>query len=391
MCVKCIANDFLFSIFFLGKMSDPPPGFVREPKRTDPAWAYCHVVPDKPRATQCKFCLRVFQGGGITRLKNHLGTGKDVEHCTKQGKEVRQMFQAMLRENKQKKLDKASAKQRYEDNMAGIFVDSEEEEELDNMGFRVSDIDRARELSHDMSEAEQLRRYHGSQLSRGGSVSGSTTDRKGKGKISNFFRSSSTRVPDIEVVDVDTFRRGNTGQKSIKEAFSKKTKAAGDHFRHLWVKMALWGGINANQLSNNPFTQSAIDAAVQAGQGVRVPSAHSMYGSGLTGVVADVEAYIERQRIKWEQYGVTVMCDGWTGPTRKSLMNFMAYCDGNCCFIGSVDITKDYKNYKCIMKHLKNAIDWVGKECVVQVVTDNGPNYKKAGETLSRAEGKYFI
>lgn len=388
-------------------MSDSTPRVDKSPLRKDPAWQYCLEVPNKPTATQCKFCHKILQGGGITRMKNHLGNGTNVDHCTKQGKQVREMFQKMLRDHKKQKSNKQAAKKRYEDNMAEIISDSEEgeEEELDSMGFRQSDTQRAKEISADFSEAEQLRSFHGSHLSGRGSGSGSarfsgsandrSTKGKGKGKLPTLLRSFSTkvprRVPDIEEVDADAYSRGDRSQKTLKESFSKSAKGAGDKFRHLWTKMAVWGGINANQLSNNPFTQPAIDAAIAAGKGVEVPSAHTMYGPALNAVVGDVDDYIEKQRKKWEQYGVTIMCDGWTGPTRKSLINFLVYCDGNCCFIGSADVTEDLKDYKCIMKQLKKAVDWVGPECVVQVVTDNGPNYKKAGERLSKMQGENSI
>jgi hypothetical protein len=38
-------------------------------------------------------------------------------------------------------------------------------------------------------------------------------------------------------------------------------------------------------------------------------------------------------------YGVTIMCDSWTGPTEMSIMNFMVYCNGIIFFHKSVDCT----------------------------------------------------
>ena len=39
----------------------------------------------------------------------------------------------------------------------------------------------------------------------------------------------------------------------------------------------------------------------------------------------DMEAYVNIQREKWETYGCTIMCDGWIGPTKLSIINFMVY------------------------------------------------------------------
>jgi hypothetical protein len=38
-------------------------------------------------------------------------------------------------------------------------------------------------------------------------------------------------------------------------------------------------------------------------------------------------------------YGVTIMCDSWTGLTEMSIMNFMVYCNGIIFFHKSVDCT----------------------------------------------------
>ncbi|KAM3275626.1 hypothetical protein ACQJBY_044160 [Aegilops geniculata] len=55
----------------------------------------------------------------------------------------------------------------------------------------------------------------------------------------------------------------------------------------------------------------------------------------------------------WRNYGVTVMCDSWTRPTE---------------FI--------YREIR------KVVVEEIGSENVVQIVTDNGSNYKKACKTL---------
>jgi hypothetical protein len=38
-------------------------------------------------------------------------------------------------------------------------------------------------------------------------------------------------------------------------------------------------------------------------------------------------------------YGVTIMCDSWTGPTGMSIMNFMVYCNCIMFFHKSIDCT----------------------------------------------------
>lgn len=79
---------------------------------------------------------------------------------------------------------------------------------------------------------------------------------------------------------------------------------------------------------------------------------------------------------------MTIMCDGWIGPTRQSIINFMVYCDGITMFLKSLEASKFIKDYKYIGALLEDVIQEVGEENVVQIVTDNGSNFKKAGKKL---------
>jgi hypothetical protein len=76
------------------------------------------------------------------------------------------------------------------------------------------------------------------------------------------------------------------------------------------------------------------------------------------------------------------MCDGWTGPTRRSIINFLTYCDGKTFFHKSVDASDRVHDARYILGLMEEVIDSVGEQNVVQVITDNGPNYKAAGELL---------
>ena len=78
------------------------------------------------------------------------------------------------------------------------------------------------------------------------------------------------------------------------------------------------------------------------------------------------------------------MCDGWTGPTRLSILNFMVYSKGNTIFLKSVDSSGEKKEHEYIYKLLKGVIREVGERNVVQVVTDNAANYVKAGKKLMK-------
>ncbi|RYR59369.1 hypothetical protein Ahy_A05g025242 [Arachis hypogaea] len=69
-------------------------------KKTDLAWKYValQIVNEKPQY-QCLFCLQVFNGGGIHRMKKHLAkiTG-DVKKCPKVSYDVEKQMKNLLKE-----------------------------------------------------------------------------------------------------------------------------------------------------------------------------------------------------------------------------------------------------------------------------------------------------
>ena len=66
-----------------------------------------------------------------------------------------------------------------------------------------------------------------------------------------------------------------------------------------------------------------------------------------------------------------------------SIINFMIYCNGRMFFHKSVNAAGSIQNSKYILNILSEVvIGDIGVKYVVQVVTDNGSNYKKAFQDL---------
>ena len=66
----------------------------------------------------------------------------------------------------------------------------------------------------------------------------------------------------------------------------------------------------------------------------------------------------------------------------------MVYCNGCIIFLKSIDASDVIKDYKYIYKQMEEVLKQVGVANVVQIVTDNGSNFKKVG---SRIMKKYDI
>ena len=78
------------------------------------------------------------------------------------------------------------------------------------------------------------------------------------------------------------------------------------------------------------------------------------------------------------------MSDRWIGPMKLSIINFMVYCKGSIIFLKSVDASDNIKDNKYIYDLLKDVIKEVGEANIVQIVTDNGLAFVKAGKLLMK-------
>ena len=78
-----------------------------------------------------------------------------------------------------------------------------------------------------------------------------------------------------------------------------------------------------------------------------------------------MEDYVNIQREKWKTYGCTIMCDGWTGPKKLSIINFMVYSKGSTIFLKFVDACDKIIDNKYIYGLLKDVIKEVDEANVV--------------------------
>ena len=86
------------------------------------------------------------------------------------------------------------------------------------------------------------------------------------------------------------------------------------------------------------------------------------------------------------------MCDDWSSRNRKPIVNFMIYCDRSMIYHKvhtSVNTTNISKTADYIFS-LMDKVDEVGKENIVQVVTDNEASFNAAGHMLMEKRKHLF-
>ncbi|KAH7422563.1 hypothetical protein KP509_12G014500 [Ceratopteris richardii] len=108
---------------------------------------------------------------------------------------------------------------------------------------------------------------------------------------------------------------------------------------------------------------------------------HKLRGPMLLEERARIDVLLEPIRIGWKMYGCSILSDGWSDIRRRHIINIMAI---DRSAVGT-RITGEY-----IYEHIKCAIEEVGAENVVQVITDNASNCKRLGE-LVESEYPFII
>ena len=123
--------------------------------------------------------------------------------------------------------------------------------------------------------------------------------------------------------------------------------------------------------------------------GIEPPSSYEIKNKYLDMEHKDMKDYVNIQREKWKTYGYIIMCDGWTNPTKLSIINFMVYSKGSIIFLKFVDVSDKIKDNKYIYVLLKDVIKEVGEVNVVQIIRNNESTFVKAGKLLMKKYNLY--
>ncbi|KAA8544634.1 hypothetical protein F0562_022646 [Nyssa sinensis] len=199
----------------------------------------------------------------------------------------------------------------------------------------------------------------------------------------------------------DTFSRKSEKKKKkdlrieeIDPTFYRNREVKQARLHHLWnpkkwaksakcaiAKFFIYENIPPSK-AQGYFYQMMIDEIALAGVGLKRPTPYEIGGPLLDDEIEELREYIEQFKKKFETYGVTIMCDGWSSITRQSIINFLVYCDGNIVFHRSVNTSSYDKDANYIFQLMDQVVEEIGERYVVQMITDNHAAYKKAGELL---------
>ncbi|XP_028550349.1 uncharacterized protein LOC110098198 [Dendrobium catenatum] len=187
--------------------------------------------------------------------------------------------------------------------------------------------------------------------------------------------------------DIDNFFAPRTklgSQPSLKSVMASKEAI---HRADLAVGRWFYDSCIPFNAINYAFAQKAIDVIAAIGPGYKLSSYHKLRVNILQDCKEECKLLIDSYRRSWKEIGCTLMADGWTDNRNRTLINFLVYCPRGIAFLKSVDASDITKDAKTLCSLFCEVIEWVGPENIVQLVTDNAANYKKAGELLHERFG----
>jgi hypothetical protein len=344
----------------------------------DIGWDHFEPLDDNKKKVKCKWCNKTISGG-IYRGKQHLaGVKGNVTACNAAPLDIRKEFSLYIRD---KNVEKQKARAREDllvDEMTRANEGSTDEDGSDPELQRVM---RESRREFEMNE-QSLRGGEGSSRQRveiGRSASMRAPEVIGRNKrLSHVGIGPSHTQP---TVDSFLYSKQTSTQPKITKAVLKGIKESKKFIGRAWTKWFVHDHIPAHA-ANSIYFKAAIKATQEAGTGIQPPTSKEIYNKYLPMEIDEIKTVIKSFHSHWDRIGCTIMCDGWTTQNRRNIINFLVYCTQGTIFIKSVDATTKFKDAVYISSLMSEVIEEVGATRVVQVVSDNGANFKAAGRLI---------
>ena len=373
---------------------------------------WSHGTQSGTNGWKCGYCSAGQKSGGKTRLTEHLcAISGNVKSCSHVPPNVKTILLDQVALAKKKKRDvkesrlyieKALMEHDYRTTLASLDEEAQYEMAMQNSLMDIGSTPKNRASGSGICRAASPSGSSGSPLFHKGSAtstglsnlgkassSGSKSATLGKASSSGSGAAASTRQSPLH-----SFYQNPSSSKAPFDIDLARSKAplqpridtmlSGDSALRLAKTWSKWFHANdvPGRKADCPYFRSAIKLTQQLGD-VPIPKGKDIDGPLLEQNFNDLKAHMKSFREDWDRFGVTLMCDSWTSNNMMCIINFMIFCNGRMFFHKTVNATGEVQNaefiYDCISKVVEEEI---GPKYIVQIVTDNGSNYKKACKML---------
>lgn len=326
--------------------------------KRDPAWKHCQMFNSGGKVLlKCVYCGKIFNGGGIYRLKEHLaGRTGNGSVCSNVQPDVRVLMQESL--NVSGSVGKKRKKQKY-------FLEMPNDNAV-NGG--VHTLINGRDLNNDidfLAETDAVEQNLDLFLNQEGEDGLGGRVEKGQiGKASVLVNPLRTNTL--------------TADSNI---------AVGSRMVDNQVQMAvgrflLYAGIHFDAISSIYF-QRMVEAIASQGSQVVIPSCNDLRSWILKNSVKEVKREIDRFTGYWARGGCSILVDEWVTPKGRTLVKVLVNCPEGNLFLKSVDISEIRNSADALYQLLAKVIEEVGVRNVLQVVTSHEERYVLSGKRLT--------
>nr|GLL29490.1 uncharacterized protein LOC109152037 [Ipomoea trifida] len=175
------------------------------------------------------------------------------------------------------------------------------------------------------------------------------------------------------------WKRSKDGETVTLEACKKELR------ERAMVQFSRWmyeDGLPFNCVQYTKSLQGFIECVAQHGPGMKPPSYHEVRVPYLKKEVEHVKELFKAHEETCNAYGCSLMMDKWTDRRGRSFINILVNCSLGSYFLESVDVSKDMVDANKMLELFETFVNQVGKDKVVQVISDNASENVRAGKGL---------
>lgn len=326
-------------------------------QKHDPAWKHCQMYKNGDRVQlKCIYCGKIFKGGGIHRIKEHLACQKgNAATCLRVPQDVRHQMLESLNGIAVKK----RKKQKLSEEMSANFDNPE------TSGVDVLNHNSGLNTEVDLLPVPEMHEQNADVLvNREDGVINKVGGRKKKGRV--------RKAP--PAVNHNAIVLSNMQNMNLKKVNSPVHMAIGRFFFDVGIPF---------DAVNSAYFQPMVDAIALQGPGVAGPSYHDIRNWILKNSVQEVRNDVDHCIEAWGRSGCSVLVDEWNSERGKTFVNFLVYCPEGTIFLRSVDISHIIDSTDALYELLKETVEEVGVRNVMQVVTSIEERYVIAGKRLT--------
>lgn len=294
---------------------------------------------------KCMYCLKVFYGGGIHRIKEHLACQKgNASSCSKVPIEVQDAMTHSL----ESVVVRKKKKQRLAEEVKKInpVTSAGTSSQFDPT---ISSIN-----SHLLAITSPI------------DAIGSENEGFGSAKISERGKKKKAKCSSAQLL------------LSAPDAMLEKDrihKSIGCFLYETGIPLSVANSIHYQRMFNvfgsvSPYTP---------------PSYTDLRGCILKNSFEEIRQMLERfKSTSWVRTGCSLLADEWmTSGTDRILINFMVYCQQDTMFVKCVDATQIVTSPDALYELLKHMVEEIGVSNIVQVITNNTETHIVAGRRLT--------